>query len=102
MAIEKLFTTELARLDKFSGTNYKMWNRKIRYALIYDNLKYVITIDPLKINDDGSEVEIRKLEKWNMENEKAKSLMLMFMEDSLIKYFKTYKTRFLKCFEREV
>ena len=56
----KLIASELAKLDKLIGTNYDMWHRKIRYALIHDNIEYVIDTDAPEVNKTSTEVEKRK------------------------------------------
>ena len=92
MTASKLITTELAKMEKLNGVNYEMWHRKIKYALIYDNLEYIIESNVLELDNNASEAEVKKQEKWKIDDKRAMSLMFMFMEDSLIKFFETYDT----------
>ena len=64
MAASKLITTELAKIEKLNGVNYEMWHRKIKYALIYDNLKHVIESNPLEFDNNASKAEVKKQRKW--------------------------------------
>ena len=84
MAVSKLITTELVKMEKLNGVNYEMWHRKIKYALIYDNLEYVIESNAPKLDSNASEVEVKKHDKWKIDDKRARSIMFMFMEDSLI------------------
>ena len=92
MTANKLITTELAKIEKLHGVNYEMWHRKIKYALIYDNLEYVIEFNAPELNSNASKVKIKKQKKWKIDDKKARSLIFMFMEDSLINFFETYDT----------
>ena len=60
MATSKLITTELAKIKKLNGVNYEMWHWKIKYALIYANLEYVIESNPPKLNNNDSKAEVMK------------------------------------------
>ena len=64
MATSKLITTGLAKIEKMNGVNYEMWHWKIKYALIYDNLEYVIESNPPELDNNASEAEVKKQEKW--------------------------------------
>ena len=92
MDASKLITAELAKIKKLNEINYEMWHRKIKHALIYDNLEYVIETNTSELDSNVSEAEVKKQEKWRIDDNKARSLMFMFIEDSLIKFFETYDT----------
>ena len=92
MAASKLITTELAKMEKLNGVNYEMWHWKIKYVLIYDNLEYVIESNVPELDSNASEVEVKKQEKWKIDDKRTRSIIFMFMEDSLIKNFETYDT----------
>ena len=92
MTASKLITTELAKMEKLNGVNYEMWHRKIKYALIYDNLEYVIESNVPELDSNAPEVEVKKQEKWKIDDKKARNLMFMFMEDNLIIFFETNDT----------
>ena len=92
MTASKLITTELAKMEKLNGVNYEMWHWKIKYALIYDNLEYVIESNPPELDNNVSEAEVKKQEKWQIDDKRAMSLTFMFMEDSIVNFFETYDT----------
>lgn len=69
-----------------------MWSRKIRYRLIYDNLNSTIEKDGLILGDAPSDVVKKEHEEWKTFDKKAKSLILMYMEDNLIKIFENYES----------
>lgn len=78
--------------QRLNGTNYDMWSRKIRYGLIHDNLESAIETDDPILVETPSDAEKGEYEKWQTHDKKVKSLMLMFMEDNLIKVFETYES----------
>lgn len=88
----KLIASELAKIERLNGTNYDMWSRKIRYGLIHDNLESAIEKDGPTLGEESSDAEKEEYEQWKICDKKAKSLMLMFMEDNLIKVFETYES----------
>lgn len=88
----KLFASELAKIERLNGTNYDIWSRKIRYGLIHDNLESAIEKDCPILGENPTDVEKRDHEQWRACDKKAKSLMLMFIEDNLIKAFETYES----------
>ena len=92
MTASKLITTKLAKMKKLNGVNYEMWHRKIKYSLIYDNLEYIIESNAPELDSNVSEVEVKKQEKWKLDDKRTRSLMFIFIKDSLIKFFKTYDT----------
>ena len=63
MAASKLITTEITKIEKLNRVNYEMWHWKIKYALIYDNVEYVIESNPPELDNNASEVEVKKQEK---------------------------------------
>ena len=64
MAASKLITNELAKIKKLNGINYERWHRKIKYAIIYDNLEYVIESNAPELDNNVSEAEVKKQEEW--------------------------------------
>ena len=62
MATNKLITNEFAKIEKLNGINYEMSHRKIKYALIYDNLKYVIETTTPELDNNAPKAEVKKQE----------------------------------------
>lgn len=88
----KLIASELAKISHLNGPNYDMWHRKIKFGLIHDNLDSVIENPAPTLSETPTVEEKKELEKWKVNDKKARSLMLMFMEDNLIKVFETCQT----------
>ena len=74
MAASKLITIELAKIEKLNGVNYEMWHWKIKYALIYDNLKYVIESNAPELDSNAFEMEVNKQEKWKIDDKRTPTL----------------------------
>ncbi|KAL8123507.1 hypothetical protein AgCh_011471 [Apium graveolens] len=92
MAI-KLIASELAKTERLNGTNYDMWSRKIRYALIHDNLESAIEESaPIFDKEHTTTPQKKEYDTWKPCDKKAKSLMQMYTDDSLIKVFEVYAT----------
>lgn len=60
--------------------------------MIHDNFESVIEKDGPIFTDAPSDVEKIEHEEWETCDERAKSLMLMYMENNLIKVFENYKS----------
>ena len=88
----KLIASELAKTKRLNGTNYDMRSRKIRYGLIHDNLESAIEEAAPKLGKEATDAEKKEFDTWKLCDKKAKSLMLMFMDDNLIKVFEVYTT----------
>ena len=58
----KLVLSELGKIDKFNGSNYDMWHRKIGYALIHDNIDDIIETTAPTLTDKSTPEEKKGFE----------------------------------------
>ncbi|XP_042482666.1 uncharacterized protein LOC122063078 [Macadamia integrifolia] len=87
----KPLSHEINNLERLNGSNYETWNMKITHVLIYEKMDHVLEPRPV-IGDDATLAEIKAAEKWAEDDKRARSMILLKMEDHLMKVFNKHTT----------
>ncbi|XP_043716249.1 uncharacterized protein LOC122664480 [Telopea speciosissima] len=82
---------EINHLEKLNGSNYDTWNMNINHILIYEKLDRVLESKPV-VGDNSTIVEIKAAEKWSEDDKRARSMILLKMEDHVMKVFNKHKS----------
>ncbi|KAF3783885.1 hypothetical protein EJ110_NYTH31501 [Nymphaea thermarum] len=88
----RLAASELAKTKKLNGTNFHAWKCRIILALTLERLICVINNLFLTLRDKPIVEEMRADEAFETDYLMAKTIMLVFMEDDLIKVFEDCST----------
>ncbi|XP_031493236.1 uncharacterized protein LOC116259513 [Nymphaea colorata] len=84
--------SELAKTEKLSGNNFHAWKRRIMLALTLERLIYVINKPFPTLGDKPTDEEKKEYEAFENDDLMARTIMLTFMEDDLIRVFEDCPT----------
>ncbi|CAN6440078.1 unnamed protein product [Victoria cruziana] len=84
--------SELAKTEKLNGANFHQWKRRILLALTLERLVYVLEKPYLVFPDTPSDEQNKELKNYKVDDLMAKTIMLAYMDDDLIRFFEDYKT----------
>ncbi|KAF3782088.1 hypothetical protein EJ110_NYTH20377 [Nymphaea thermarum] len=84
--------SELTKTEKLNGTNFHAWKRRIMLALTLEKLIYVINQPFPTLGDKPTSEQKRAYESLSSDDLMAKTIMLAFMEDDLIRVFEDCPT----------
>ncbi|CAN6475958.1 unnamed protein product [Victoria cruziana] len=84
--------SELAKTEKLNGANFHQWKRRILLALTLERLVYVLEKPYPIFPDTPSDEQNKELENYKVDDLMAKTIILAYMEDDLIRFFENYKT----------
>ncbi|GKB27605.1 zinc finger, CCHC-type containing protein [Tanacetum coccineum] len=89
----KHMASNFAKLDKFEGVNFRIWQKKMHFLLSSMSVVYVLTTP---IPDDGGDhatvEQIRKKDKWDNDDYICRGLILNGMSDSLFDIYQNVES----------
>ena len=88
----RMVSSELAKTEKLNATNFVTWKRRIRHILFLDDLGHVLDQVVEPTGEQSTTAQKREYEKFRMEDARARTTMLTFMEPTMELLFEKHKT----------
>ncbi|GJW78239.1 hypothetical protein Tco_0139921 [Tanacetum coccineum] len=82
-AAMKHMASNFAKLDKFKGVDFRIWQRKMHFLLFSMSVVYVLTTPIPEDGDDATVKQLKKKAKWDNDDFVYRGLILNGMSDSL-------------------
>ncbi|CAN1343376.1 Retrovirus-related Pol polyprotein from transposon TNT 1-94 [Linum perenne] len=85
------------KLDKFDGTNFRRWQKKMKFFLTTIKVAYVLStpypdeMDTDDDDEDGKKKRLLKMKKWENDNFLCVGHILNGLADSLFDVYETYE-----------
>ncbi|GJW30079.1 hypothetical protein Tco_0046954 [Tanacetum coccineum] len=92
-AAMKHMVSNIAKLDKFEGVDFRRWQKNMHFLLFSVSVVYVLTTPiPEDGGDDATVEQIRKRAKWDNDDYVFRGLILNVMSDSLFDIYQNVES----------
>ncbi|GKE37970.1 hypothetical protein Tco_1461375, partial [Tanacetum coccineum] len=92
-ATMKHMASNFAKLDKFEGVDFRIWQKKMHFLLSSMSVVYVLTIPMPDVEGDNPIVEqVKKMAKWDNGDYVYRGLILNGMSNSLFDIYQNFET----------
>ncbi|GKD54087.1 hypothetical protein Tco_1287474 [Tanacetum coccineum] len=89
----KYMASSFAKLEKFEGVNFRIWQKKMHFMLYSMSVVYVLTTPMPEDGGENPTVEqVRKRAKWDNNDYVYRCLILNGMSDSLFNVYQNVET----------